>query len=183
MFSKLKLMLKEAQTLEVQVGNHDMNSLLIHTSSEMSHFLWEFHWETLRAMHQSKICKDLIYKVCKSNPCHPLHYKRDSLIFVFISIKAMQDKIALEIVSINKSNVRIKQKYQIPSKTSVIFCTFMYQSESCWNEMFSLRARKFAVCFKCRLHRVCPTYSCLTKPPSCDYSATRDEWGIVYHHH
>lgn len=31
----------------------------------------------------------------------------------------MQDKIALEIVSINKSNVRVKQKYQITPKTSV----------------------------------------------------------------
>lgn len=116
-------MLKEAQTLEMQVGKHDMNSLLIHTSSEMSHFLWEFHWETLRAMHQSKICKDLIYKVCKLN-VNQIHVtfctiKEIAWYFIFISIKAMQDKNALEIVSINKNIVRIKQKYQIPYKTSM----------------------------------------------------------------
>lgn len=79
---------------------------------------------------------------CKSNPCHLLHYKSCSQIIV-VSIKAVQDRITLEIVSINKSNVRVNHKQQITPKTSltVIFGGFIHHLELCWNKMFSLRVR------------------------------------------
>lgn len=100
---------------------------------------------------------------CKSNPCHPLYYKSCSLI-IFVSIKAMQDKITLEIVSINKSNVRVNHKHQIKTSLTVIFGGFIHHLEPCWNKMFSLRARQFIICSRCRLHRVCPSCACFFTP-------------------
>lgn len=65
---------------------------------------------------------------------------------IFVSIKAIQNKITLEIVSINKSNVRVTHKHQITPKTSltVSFGGFMHHFEPCWNKMFSLRASLFS---------------------------------------
>lgn len=93
----------------------------------------------------------------KSNPCHPLYYKSCSLM-IFVSIQAIQDKITLEIVSINKSNIRVNHKHQITPRASltVIFGGFIHHLEPCWNKMFSLRARQFIICSRCRLHTVCP---------------------------
>lgn len=99
----------------------------------------------------------------KSNPCRLLYYKSCSVI-IFVSIKAIQDKITLEIVSINKSNGRVNYKHQITPKTSltVIFGGFMHHLEPCWNKMLSLRASLLSApgagC------RVCPSCTCFFTP-------------------
>lgn len=118
---------------------------------------------------------------CKSNPHHPLYYKSCSL-KIFVSMKAIQDKITLEIMSINKNNVRVNHKHQITPKTSltVIFGGFMHHLEPCWNKMFSLRASLLSA----------PGVGCpgsvfhvllYTKPPSRNHIATGYEHSIFYY--